>query len=212
MKENKKAKKVVALLLCAVLLVVGSVSATVAYLTDSKSVTNTFTVGKVAITLDEAITDVYGVADGTNRAQTGNKYKLIPGHTYVKDPTITVEANSEDCYLFVKVVNGIKDYEVASGSNKTIAEQIGLNGWTKLDSASTPTYNVYYQMYTSQDTSKKVKVFENFEIAPDVNTEASTKDAWAAVTESNTKITITAYAVQEDGLNVGNAWNAVKDL
>ena len=48
MKENKKAKKVVALLLCAVLLVVGSVTGTMAYLTANDTVTNTFTVGKVA--------------------------------------------------------------------------------------------------------------------------------------------------------------------
>ena len=53
----KKAKKVVALALCAVMLVVGSVAGTMAYLTSNDSVTNTFTVGNVVITLDETNVD-----------------------------------------------------------------------------------------------------------------------------------------------------------
>ena len=74
----KKAKKVVALLLCAVLLVVGSVTGTMAYLTSQDEVVNTFTVGKVAITLDEAVVNEYGVAAGGRTSET-NDYKLIPG-------------------------------------------------------------------------------------------------------------------------------------
>jgi predicted ribosomally synthesized peptide with SipW-like signal peptide len=113
MKENKKAKKVVALLLCAVLLVVGSVTGTMAYLTSQDSVTNTFTVGKVAITLDEALVDEYGkpmrVDSGSKVYVTlvadadrvdANTYKLIPSNTYVKDPTIHVDPNSESCFVF----------------------------------------------------------------------------------------------------------------
>ena len=113
MNENKKAKKVVALLLCAVLLVVGSVTGTMAYLTSKATVTNTFTVGKVAITLDEAKVNAYGepvdasdnvviLADAPRVA--ANEYKLVPGHTYVKDPVIHVAAGSEACYLFVKII------------------------------------------------------------------------------------------------------------
>ena len=49
----KKTRKILLMAACAILLVCISVGATVAYLTDMKSVTNTFTVGKVAITLDE---------------------------------------------------------------------------------------------------------------------------------------------------------------
>jgi predicted ribosomally synthesized peptide with SipW-like signal peptide len=50
----KKMYKVMLLVLCAALLIAGSVMGTLAYLKDTKSVTNTFTVGKVEITLDEA--------------------------------------------------------------------------------------------------------------------------------------------------------------
>ena len=62
----KKTKKVLILGLCAVLLVAASVLGTMAYLTDTKSVTNTFTVGNVAITLDEAKVKTDGTKDGTN--------------------------------------------------------------------------------------------------------------------------------------------------
>ena len=103
----KKTRKILLMAACAVLLVCISVGATVAYLTDTKSVTNTFTVGSVAITLDEAKTDINGVADNTVPRVVANKYKLMPGHEYVKDPTVHVTAGSEDCYIFVKVENGI---------------------------------------------------------------------------------------------------------
>ena len=50
----KTARKVLMIALCAVLLVSISVMGTMAYLTSQDTVTNTFTVGKVAINLDEA--------------------------------------------------------------------------------------------------------------------------------------------------------------
>lgn len=53
--------KALTLSLCAVLLVVTTVFATMAYLTSQDSVNNTFTVGKVEITLDEAQVNDYGV-------------------------------------------------------------------------------------------------------------------------------------------------------
>ena len=149
MKENKKAKKVVALLLCAVLLVVGSVTGTMAYLTSQDSVTNTFTVGNVTITLDEKDTDndsntadnkeyTEGVFAGQKRDE-ANEYHLLPGKTYEKDPTVTVKAKSEDCWVFVKVENGIEDIE-----DDTIVGQITTtNGWAALDGVT----DVYYKKY-----------------------------------------------------------------
>ena len=84
----KTTKKALLLALCAVLLVVSTVFATLAYLTSTtKVVTNTFTVGDIVITLDETDVDVYGKKDGETRVLK-NDYKLIPGHNYTKDPTI----------------------------------------------------------------------------------------------------------------------------
>lgn len=112
MKAKTKTKALL-MSLCAVLLVAASVLGTMAYLTDSKDVKNTFTVGNVAITLDEAKVDDNGNAidkqgkQVTNLADAervpGNAYKLLPGHTYTKDPTVTVKTPSVESYVRMKV-------------------------------------------------------------------------------------------------------------
>lgn len=108
----KKAKKVVALALCAVLLVVGSVTGTMAYLTSQDEVVNTFTIGQVNITLDEKDTDndsnkednttikVNNVEQTRDKA---NEYHVIPGAVFEKDPVVTVLAGSENSYVRAKV-------------------------------------------------------------------------------------------------------------
>ena len=92
-------KKTLALLLALVLVFGAAVGGTIAYLTDTTDpVTNTFTVGKVDITLTETFnTD-------TNNDQKNDAWQaqLIPGTTYAKDPVVTVTNDSEDCWLFVK--------------------------------------------------------------------------------------------------------------
>lgn len=93
----KTARKAILLVLCAILLVVSAVMGTLAYLTDTEDVTNTFTVGNIQIKLDESDEST---PDTTDRTEEGNQYEDIqPGQTYVKDPTVTVLANSEDCYV-----------------------------------------------------------------------------------------------------------------
>ena len=94
----KTKSKALLLTLCAVLLVAASVLGTMAYLTSTDTVTNTFTIGKVEITLDE--TDVTNPNGPRVKA---NSYKLMPGTTYTKDPTVTVKAGSEESYVRMKV-------------------------------------------------------------------------------------------------------------
>ena len=84
-----KKKKIVSLCLVIALVAVASLG-TLAYFTDTDSATNTFTVGKVDIELDEP-------------AWKGNDQTLMPGTKLDKDPTITVKKDSEDCYLFVRL-------------------------------------------------------------------------------------------------------------
>lgn len=99
--------KALLLMLCAVLLIATSVLGTFAYLTDTEGVTNTFTVGQVGLVLDEADTDNSKEGVTTEGRDKANKYHLLPGHTYVKDPTVTVDTGSEDSYIrmMVKVEN-----------------------------------------------------------------------------------------------------------
>ena len=188
----KSKKKVFVTVLCAAALVVASVLGTMAYLTSqTETVTNTFTVGNVAITLDETDVTPMGVKDTDARVQ-GNEYKLIPGHTYIKDPTVHVDENSETSWLFVKVDNGISDLE-ATG-NTTIAEQMKAKGWTLV----TGTTNVY--AYAQKVTAgQDIGVFDSFKIAGDATVAGN----------ADKTITIEAYAIQADGFTTAaDAWKA----
>lgn len=186
----KKAKKVLLLVLCAALLVGASVAGTMAYLTSKDTVTNTFTVGKVVITMDEANVDEYGELADLTRVQE-NTYKLIPGHKYVKDPTIRVDTESEDCFLFVNVQNWISGIEAET----TIHNQMRANGWTLL-AGSTDTY--YYKDTCAAGSI--VPTFANFTIK---NTETDLSGY------ADKNIIVTAYAVQADGFDTAqDAWDA----
>lgn len=101
----KKRTKALLLVLCALMLVTTSVMGTVAYLTSTADVANTFTVGDIAIKLDETTVDADGKAvEPAARTEEGNKdVKLIPGRTITKDPTVWVREGSEPAYIRMKV-------------------------------------------------------------------------------------------------------------
>ncbi len=189
----KKAKKILVLLLCAVLLVGASIAGTVAYLTDTDNVvTNTFTVGEIEITLDEAKVNKYGEVDGNSRV-IENSYLLVPGCEYVKDPTVHVKNTSEDCYIFVTVDNQIAAVE----ADTTIAAQIKAKGWTELQTG------VYYKTWKQGDAVDLV-VFEKFTVKADV-----TGDVLDDYTGK--KVIVNAYAIQQAGFEgkPAEAWTAV---
>lgn len=200
----KTKSKALLLTLCAVLLVAASMLGTMAYLTSTDEVKNTFTVGQVKITLDEAKVDENGKpVEGAARVK-ANSYKLMPGHTYTKDPTIHVDAVSEDSWIFVKVENGIAAFEAATSTEengyKRISNQITANGWKALDGVA----NVYYKPYTKSATGSDLIVFSNFKIADTAND----VQGWATL---NATVNITAYAVQKDGFATAEAaWAAFK--
>lgn len=187
----KSKKKVFLTVLCAAALVVASVLGTMAFLTSkTATVTNTFTVGNVKITLDEAKVDTAGVpVEGAARV-TANEYKLIPGHTYTKDPTVHVDANSEESWLFVKVDDQIAEIE----DDTTVAAQLTANGWTSVAGAT----NVYaYKEKVAAGAN--IKVFESFKI----------KDNATVNGNAGKTITVEAFAVQADGFSTsGEAWSA----
>ena len=191
---NTKTKtKALTLALCALLLAAATALTSLAFLKSYDAVNNTFTVGKVAITLDEAKVDEYGTADTAAGRVKQNTYKLVPGHRYTKDPTVHFAAKSEASYLFVKVENGISAIE----ADTKIEAQILANGWAKLDENA----GIYYKKVAANKTNAAVDypVFAGFAVA-DTADVASCKDA---------KITITAYAIQADGFDTASAaWTA----
>lgn len=76
-------KRFVAILLCVTLVALAAIGATFAYLTDTKTVDNTFTMGNVKITLDET-----NVNDPTGDRVTSNEYNVYPGAVVTKDPIV----------------------------------------------------------------------------------------------------------------------------
>ena len=179
-------KKVLLVGLLVVLVAAVSVGLTVAFLTSQSAVTNTFTVGDVAITLDEAKVDENGVKiEGANRV-TENTYKLIPGHSYTKDPQIHVGASSEDCYLFVKVEDGLAAIE----ADQTIAAQLTANNWKAVSGvANVYVYAVDSDAKTIVEKGANVNVFGTFTLKGDANT----------ANYASAQIIVTAYAIQADG-------------
>jgi len=111
-------KKFFITILCVCLFVTASVMATMAFLTDKDSVANTFTVGKIDIALDEADVDADGklIVDGQGKPVARvkeNQYHLIPGQSYIKDPTMTVKKGSDEAYVRLMVTtNCMKELDV----------------------------------------------------------------------------------------------------
>lgn len=182
-------KKSIALVMMAVLLVAASVMGTLAYLTSTDAVENIFTVGKVAITLDEAKVTEYGKAVTPASRVKENTYKLIPGHAYTKDPTVHFAAGSEASWLFVKVENGIANIE----ADKKIADQIIDNGWDALTGVD----GVYYKQVDANTGAAAIDypVFETFKLTDDAN----------VANYATANVTVTAYAIQADGFTTPDA-------
>lgn len=109
----KSKHKALRLSMCAVLLVAVSIFGTLAYLTDRDTVTNTFTVGRVGLSLQET-----GMADPDNDGVFGKSYHLLPGQSYEKDPTVTVDEGSEESYIRMMVTvtfeNALTDATLAT--------------------------------------------------------------------------------------------------
>lgn len=109
-------KKIIAVCLVVCLLAIAVVGGTLAYMTDTDERTNTFTAGKVGLSLDEAKVKLdedpdsasFGdlIADGTDRVVAGDadpNYHLFPAMTVTKDPTITIDEYSENAWVGAKV-------------------------------------------------------------------------------------------------------------
>lgn len=97
-------KKSLIMLVCALMIMSSVAFGTIAYLTDRAGVTNRFTIGNVDIVVDETEVDEDGnPVEPPQRTEEENEYPLIPGSEYVKDPTMTVKAKSEEAYVRMMV-------------------------------------------------------------------------------------------------------------
>ena len=208
----KSKKKVFVTVLCAVLLGAASVLGTMAYLTSNDEVVNTFTVGDVAITLDEAKVGDDGKAltgDAAERVK-GNSYHIIPGGVYDKDPTVTVTANSEDCYVraLVTLTNYDAIYDLPSTIKISDVFNLNDNWEFKNETVSTDrktcTYELWYKNKVGKDVAdtKLPAIFTKVTIPGTL-----TNDQLSGL--DGLEINVVAQAIQADGFaNAAAAWDA----
>lgn len=214
-----KKTKAILMALCAVLLVAASVMGTLAYLTSTDEVVNTFTVGKVKITLDEAKVgeDGKALADGTRWHPTTNdpeqEYHLLPGHSYDKDPTVTVKAGSDKSYVRMLVTvsfeNELTDAQLAT-SLDSIFTGYDATKWDREDkTVSTDKKSISYEYRYS--TTVKPSADTDLKLAPlftkvEVPNTYTNEDIAAL---NGMQITVVAQAIQAYGFaNADAAWTA----
>lgn len=210
----KTRSKALLLTLCAVLLVAATIFGTMAYLTSTDTVTNTFTVGKVNIKLDEAKANPDGTLVANANRVKENQYKLLPGHTYNKDPMVTVLGGSESSYVKMTVTfskaNELDAIFAPDGAdmlkifNGYDADNWTYKGNTKDATANTRTYEFWYKEAVAAPTADVAldALFDSITVPGEITNEQ------LATIEGMT-ITVNAYAIQADGFaNADAAWAA----
>ena len=210
----KTTKKALLLTLCAVLLVAASVLGTMAYLTSTDEVQNTFTVGQVSIKLDEAKANTDGSLVANAERVKANSYKLLPGHTYNKDPMVTVLNGSEASYIKMTVtfskasaldaIFAPTGAELTSIFNGYDSANWIYKGNTKDATADTRTYEFWYkETVAAPDADVALDaLFDSITVPGNINNDQ-------LKTIEGMTITVNAYAIQADGFaNAEAAWAA----
>lgn len=173
-------KKAIVAVVALVLVLCCAMGGTLAWLVDSTTeVKNTFTYGDINIALSES-KDL--------------DLRMIPGNPIDKDPTVTVEANSEDCWLFVKI-------EKSDNFDDFMTYSIA-DGWTRLteDTKGNAISDLIY--WREVDASNEQQAFEVLEDNEVSVLGTVTKDNLNALDANGASnyptLTFTAYAVQRD--------------
>lgn len=197
-------KKIVALCLCIALAVVAIGGATLAYFTDqTETVTNTFTVGNVKITL----TEPKWTPDS----------KLVPGTEINKDPTVTVVKGSEECYVrILMTINKSKEWDDIFDADSTLKIENFFKGydssnWTYIKNTentdNTRTYEFRYkEAVNALNAPENVALPALFTAVKVPSTLTGTQIA----TLDGFNIKIVAQAIQTASFNgdVNAAWTA----
>ena len=183
--------KTVAILLALVLAIGCAVGGTLAWLiSKTDSVVNTFTYGDINIDLYE---HGYNASENNlekSKVKSVDNYKIIPGVDLPKDPTVEVKANSEACWLFVKVEE--------ENWNEKVTYEIA-NGWNALTGQT----DVYYREVGAVTEDTSFNVLKDNEVTV---SDTLTKEDIKGIT-TNPTLTFTAYAVQKDGITTAaDAW------
>ena len=163
-----KVKSALVAIVAACIILSLSTGATVAYLASRTSTLEyIFTYGNVSITLAESA---------------ATQYLILPGSDIPKDPTVTVRAGSEDCWLFFKAE---KTSDFDRYMTYTPAE-----GWTALPGET----GVYYRRVDATAEDLSFPLMEGNKVTV---RDTLTEEELRAVSVLP-KLTFTAYAIQQE--------------
>lgn len=182
-------KRIVIIALAIMMLSVSiAVGTTLAWLMDeTDAVENTFTVGDINIELKET---------------TGSNYKIVPGNSQAKDPTVTVKAGSEKCYVYVLIDNTVVLNGVAVATPNLTSD------WSVVATSGTKTLYLYKETVdlSNSNGDLSLPVFTQVDYADSIEKDDIT-------TLTGKKIIVTAYAHQtSDKLDLTTINNNVKTL
>ncbi|HPY37328.1 MAG TPA: SipW-dependent-type signal peptide-containing protein [Clostridia bacterium] len=184
-------KKVLLIALAAILLVGASIGGTLAWLTATASVTNTFTVGNITMSLNETTSD----------------YKIVPGRPISKNPKVTVAEGSEKCFVFVKIENDLK-LTIDNAETVVGAPDISSAYWQPIEANS----NIYVYCGGGNDPKEVDAALgdQALEVFTKVNINGAlvTKDNIENLKDKTIKIT--AYAHQSENTTYETAKTAAK--
>lgn len=183
--------KAFAVILAAVLVLGGTIGGTMAWLIDdTEPVENTFTYGNIDITLQE---------------KDKGPFKIVPGVDIDKDPVVTVEANSEDCWLFVKVdEQNWPPYTEAGDTTRKVSYEIS-DDWKKLNGVN----NVYYREVSNSVSNESFNILKDDKVTV---SESLTKSEVDEVKDNTPTLSFIAYAVQKATIDsVEEAWKKACD-
>lgn len=209
-------KRFVAILLCVTLVALAAIGATFAYLTDTKTVDNTFTMGNVAIELDET-----NVNDPEGDRVTSNAYHVYPGAVVTKDPIVhNVGENAAYIRATVNVSNWMNlcaayypDFGIAypnAGYEQSLLRLVGElgEGWSVVGVTTGDT------MIIGQQLDAKFILKYDGKLAAGENTTAMFQKVTIPAgidnvnTEGFNEVKVVAQTIQADGFDT---WQAAFD-
>lgn len=219
--KKNSGTKVVAILLAVSLLIGIGVGGTLAWLLDTTDpVTNTFTVGKVDIDLEEHSYDPANQNKVTTTVDNANDYPLIPGTSYGKDPKVTVTTDSEDCYLFIRIqeINNPASY-LDYKYNLDLGTSDQADDWTLIEDNNNGD-KVYYRVVPKGtgasgwnllkgDTTHTSGVVTVKSGVINYGANAGKDEINMPADNAKPQIIFTAYAVQKANRTVNEAWALV---
>lgn len=177
-RSKKSALRVALISFVACLVIFSVIGGSMAWLmAKTEPIVNVFTYGDIRITLDETKGEKLG---------DGRYFKMTPGRVIEKDPTLTVLANSEDCWLFV---------EIKESSDKKLSDYIEYavaDGWTELQGAP----GVYYRTVDNSTSNQEFGILKDDQVK--VRDEVTSEMLRVLNSTNYPKLTFTGYAVQRD--------------